>query len=103
MEAKIFDGDGVRVSVDLFAGSDGVSQNSRKWDSGFNFNPSFMEGIILDSYSKGKQNDLISSLSDENVGANENFWEFKDAFSESGSKHKSVSHFDLNFLFCIQC
>ncbi|XP_059439592.1 uncharacterized protein LOC132172158 isoform X1 [Corylus avellana] len=89
VEAKIFDGDGVSVSVDLFAGSDGVSQNSRKWDSGFNFNPSFMKDIVLDSYSKGKQSDLISSLSDEKVGANENFWEFKDAFSESGSKHKS--------------
>ncbi|XP_062143493.1 uncharacterized protein LOC133851183 isoform X3 [Alnus glutinosa] len=89
VEAKIFDGDGVGGSVDLFALSDGVSQNSREWDSGFNFNPSFMKGIIADSYSKGKQNDLISSLSYENVGANKNFWEFKDAFSESGSKHKS--------------
>jgi hypothetical protein len=62
-----------------------------------------MKDIVLDSYSKGKQSDFISSLYDEKVGASENFWEFKDAFSESGSIHKSVSHFDLNSLFCIQC
>lgn len=62
-----------------------------------------MKDIVLDSYSKGKQRNFISSLSDEKVGASENFWEFKDVFSESGSMHKSVSHFDLNSLFCIQC
>ena len=49
-----------------------------------------MNGIVLDSFSKSKQNDLISSLG-ENDGASGNFWEFKDAFSESGSQLKSVS------------
>jgi hypothetical protein len=60
-----------------------------------------VNGVISDPYSKSKQNDLVSSLVDENDGADENFWEFKDAFSESGSKHKSVSQFDLNSLFHI--
>ena len=60
-----------------------------------------MNGVISDPYTKSKQNDLVSSLVDENDGADENFWEFKDAFSESGSKYKSVSQFDLNSLFHI--
>lgn len=45
--------------------------------------------IILDSRAKGKQNDMMSSLVDENFGANENFGDFKGAHSESGSEHKS--------------
>lgn len=49
-----------------------------------------MNGIVLDSYSKSKKNDLISSPG-ENDGASGNFWEFKDAFLESGSQLKSVS------------
>ncbi|XP_041017283.1 uncharacterized protein LOC121259671 [Juglans microcarpa x Juglans regia] len=88
-EAQTFDGDGVVGPVDFFAVSDGISQNSSKGASGFNLNPSSMNGIILESYSKSEPNELVSSLVDENVGANENFCEFNDAFSESGLKHKS--------------
>lgn len=58
-----------------------------------------MNGIILNSYHKSKQNDLPSSPVDENVGASENFWEFENAFSESGMKHKSVSQFDFHSFF----
>lgn len=100
---QTFDGDGVIGPVDIFAESDGISQNSRKGASGFNLNPSSMNGIILESYSKSEQNELVSSLVDENVGAKENFCEFNDAFSESGLKHKSVSRFDLNSLCHTQC
>lgn len=62
-----------------------------------------MNGINLESYSKSEPNELVSSLVDENVGANENFCEFNDAFSESGLKHKSVSEFDLNSFCHTQC
>ncbi|KAM4119202.1 hypothetical protein ACJW30_03G041600 [Castanea mollissima] len=90
LDALSFDNNGFSGPIDLFAVSDGLSQKSGKWDSGFNFGPSSVNGIILDSYSKSKQNDLISSPG-ENDGASGNFWEFKDAFSESGSQLKSVS------------
>lgn len=83
--------------------SDGISQNSREGAFGFNFNPSSMNGIILESYSKSEQNELVSSLVDKNVGAHGNFCEYNDAFSESGLKHKPVSYFDLNSLCHTQC
>uniref|UniRef100_A0A2N9EVN7 Synergin gamma C-terminal domain-containing protein n=1 Tax=Fagus sylvatica TaxID=28930 RepID=A0A2N9EVN7_FAGSY len=89
VEALTFGSNGVGGPIDLFTVSNGLSQKSGKWDSGFNFSPSSVNGVISDPYSKSKQNDLVSSLVDENDGADENFWEFKDAFSESGSKHKS--------------
>ncbi|KAF3944434.1 hypothetical protein CMV_029092 [Castanea mollissima] len=90
LDTLSFDNNGFSGPIDLFAASDGLSQKSGKWDSGFNFGLSSVNGIVLDSYSKSKQNDLISSPG-ENDGASGNFWEFKDAFSESGSQLKSVS------------
>lgn len=53
------------------------------------------DDIIFGSYSKSKQNDLKSSPVDENDEFDENFGEFKDASSETGSKHEVLYHFDL--------
>ncbi|KAG6701467.1 hypothetical protein I3842_08G166300 [Carya illinoinensis] len=88
-EAQTFDGNGVVGRDDLFAVSDGISPSSRKWASGFTFNQSSMNGSVSDSYFTSNQNAFVSSLGDENIGGINNFWEFKDAFTESGLKHKS--------------
>ncbi|KAG7968560.1 hypothetical protein I3843_08G160300 [Carya illinoinensis] len=88
-EAQTFDGNGAVGRDDLFAVSDGISPSSRKWTSGFTFNQSSMNGSISDSYFTSNQNAFVSSLGDENIGGINNFWEFKDAFTESGLKHKS--------------
>lgn len=62
-----------------------------------------MNGSVSDSYFTSNQNAFVSSLGDENIGGINNFWEFKDAFTESGLKHKSVRQFDFNLLCHIQC
>lgn len=62
-----------------------------------------MNGSISGSYFTSNQNAFVSSMGDENVGGINNFWEYKDASAESGLKHKSVSHFDLNLLCHTQC
>ncbi|XP_041020761.1 uncharacterized protein LOC121262371 isoform X2 [Juglans microcarpa x Juglans regia] len=69
--------------------SDGISHQSAEWEVEFNFNPaSTQEDMISGSYSKSKQNGFNSSLIDENDESDDNFGEFKDAFSETGSKHE---------------
>lgn len=61
------------------------------------------DDIISGSYSKSKQNGLNSSPVDENDESGENFGEFRDALSETGSKHEVWCHFDfislIHFLF----
>jgi hypothetical protein len=53
------------------------------------------DDIISGSNSESKQNNLSSLPVDENDEYDENFGEFKDAFSETGSKHEVLCHFDL--------
>lgn len=53
-------------------------------------------GINFNSFSDSKQKDdnkngLTSMLVNGNVDNGENLWEFKDAFSETGSKDKMVN------------
>lgn len=81
----------------MLVASDGVSHKSGEWEVEFNFNPTSatQDDIIFGSYSKSKQNDLKSSPVDENDEFDENFGEFKDASSETGSKHEVLYHFDL--------
>lgn len=61
------------------------------------------DDIISGSYSKSKQNGLNFSPVDENNESGENFGEFRDAFSETGSKHEVWCNFDcislIHFLF----
>lgn len=64
---------------------------------GFNFNPTSVtkDDIISGSYSKSKQNGLNSSPVDANDESGENFEEFRDAFSETGSKHEVRFNYDF--------
>lgn len=76
--------------------SDGISLQSAGWEVGYNFNPtSTQEDMISGSYSKSKQNGFNSSLTDENDESDDDFGEFKDAFSETGSNHEVLYPFDL--------
>ncbi|RVW53282.1 hypothetical protein CK203_100507 [Vitis vinifera] len=75
-------------STDPFAVSNGLSYEPSKLDIGFDFKPTLAQNdIIADSNSTGKlidsENVLKPYLGDENVDPDENFGEFKDAFSET--------------------
>lgn len=77
---------------DFFAGSDWISHQSSKSNFAFPFIPNSgtKDGVISDSYSSSQKDDTAKGLScpPDNylVESDDNFWEFKDAFSESGSK-----------------
>ncbi|KAL5566100.1 hypothetical protein UlMin_029264 [Ulmus minor] len=74
--------------VDMLMPSNGVSNRNDEWNFVFDFNSSSVtqDDSLLDSNSESKKNDtnIASNFSPvvENVDPNQNFWEFKDAFSE---------------------
>ena len=83
-------GNGVHDPTNLFVASDGISQKSGEWDFGFEFNKSSVTQDVTNcnSYSSTKQkneNGLNATPINGHVNNGENFWEFKDAFSETGS------------------
>ncbi|KAM5561289.1 hypothetical protein ABKV19_022072 [Rosa sericea] len=90
LELHTLDGAGPRN--DFFAGSDWISHQSSESNFAFPFIPNSgnKDGVISDSYSSGKKDDIVTGLSfppdNDHVESEDNFWEFKDAFSESGSK-----------------
>lgn len=95
-------GNGVHGPGDLFLVSNGTSHKSGGWGFGLDFNSSPItkqDGFISGSFSKSKDNDtangMNSSVADKKVDSVEDFWEFKDAFPETGSQQKLVSQFDL--------
>lgn len=95
-------GNGMPGPGNLFLVSNGTSHRSGEWGFGFDFNSSPMtkeDGFISGSFSKSKDNDtangMYSSAADKKVDSVKDFWEFKDAFPETGSQHKLVSQFDL--------
>lgn len=80
-------------STDPFAVSNGLSYEPSKLDIGFDFKPTLAQNdTIADSNSTGKlidsENVLKPYLGDENVDPDENFGEFKDAFSETELKYE---------------
>ncbi|KAF5740070.1 hypothetical protein HS088_TW11G00134 [Tripterygium wilfordii] len=85
-------GTSTHAHTDLFAASDGTSYKSVEWDFGFNFKPisGTQNGDISNTYSNHKQIDTEiwsnPSPGDGTVGSDQNSWDFKDAFSEIGSK-----------------
>ncbi|KAM5561291.1 hypothetical protein ABKV19_022072 [Rosa sericea] len=94
LELHTLDGAGPRN--DFFAGSDWISHQSSESNFAFPFIPNSgnKDGVISDSYSSGKKDDIVTGLSfppdNDHVESEDNFWEFKDAFSESGSKLELV-------------
>lgn len=76
---------------DFFAGSNGDSHNSGESNFAFPLIPNSgtTSGVFSYSYSSGKKDDIAKELSsspnDTLVESDDNIWEFKDAFSESGS------------------
>ncbi|XP_050380759.1 uncharacterized protein LOC126797994 isoform X2 [Argentina anserina] len=91
LEWHVLDGAGAGPRNDFFSGSDWISHPSSESNFAFPFIPNSdtRDVVILDSYSNGKKDDIatgLSSTTDNNhVESDDNFWEFKDAFSESGS------------------
>ncbi|KAM1526001.1 hypothetical protein ACFX10_010391 [Malus domestica] len=80
-------GFGSRAHNDFFAAFHGDPHKSGE-NFAFPFIPtsSRKHGVISDSHSSGKKEDIEKDLSSSpDVGSDDNFWEFKDAFSESGS------------------
>lgn len=86
------DGVSARAHNEFFAGSDGISHESGENNFAFPFIPNSgtEDCIVSDSYSSGKKDDIAKGSScspaNDHVESDDNFWEFKDAFSESGSK-----------------
>lgn len=86
------DGVSARAHNEFFAGSDGISHKSGENNFAFPFIPNSgtEDCIVSDSYSSGKKDDIAKGSScspaNDHVESDDNFWEFKDAFSESGSK-----------------
>ncbi|KAL5783658.1 hypothetical protein ACOSP7_008687 [Xanthoceras sorbifolium] len=92
-EPKNSVGNGVQYPTNLFVPLDGISQKSGEWDFGFDFNKSAVTQDVINcnSYSSTNQkndneNGLNATPINGHVDNGENFWEFKDAFSETGSK-----------------
>lgn len=89
---------------DFFAGSDWISHQSSKSNFAFPFIPNSgtKDGVISDSYSSSQKDDTAKGLScpPDNylVESADNFWEFKDAFSESGSKLEVDDLVDLIYM-----
>lgn len=80
--------------------SNGTSNSSDEW--GFGFDSSHMtkqDGFIAGLFSKSWVNDTASGMPtsepDKKVDSVENFWEFQNAYPETGSKYKLVSQLDL--------
>lgn len=71
------------------------SHGNGEWGFSFDFNPSPVAqgNLLMETYSKSKQNSAQNVSNSSPVV--DNVWEFKDAFSETGSEHKPVSWFDL--------
>ncbi|CAN6715022.1 unnamed protein product [Malus baccata var. baccata] len=88
-------GFGSHAHNDFFAAFHGDPHKSGE-NFAFPFIPtsSRKHGVISDSHSSGKKEDIEKDLSSSpDVGSDDNFWEFKDAFSESGSniEHNEVT------------
>lgn len=87
-------GNGVVLPTYLVAASDGISEKSDKLNfSDFSKSSATSNGISLNSFSDSKQKDDNKNGSTSvpvngNVDNGENLWEFKDVFSETGSKDK---------------
>ncbi|KDO59500.1 hypothetical protein CISIN_1g048300mg [Citrus sinensis] len=87
-------GNDVVLPTDLFAASDGISEKSDELNFGdFSKSSATPNGINFNSFSDSKQKDdnkngLTSMLVNGNVDNGANLWEFKDTFSETGSKDK---------------
>ncbi|XP_004305005.1 PREDICTED: uncharacterized protein LOC101298347 [Fragaria vesca subsp. vesca] len=97
LELHTLDGVVAGPPNDFFSGSDWVSHPSSRSNFAFPFIPKSgtKDGVISDSYFNGKKDDIATELSgppDNNrVESDDNFWEFKDAFSESGSNLEGES------------
>ncbi|XP_031281329.1 uncharacterized protein LOC116139819, partial [Pistacia vera] len=85
---------GAQVPTDLFASSNGISQKSGQLDFGFDLSKSSVapDGISSSLSNSEQKNDNENGLNSASVIGNvengENLWEFKDAFSETGSKDR---------------
>lgn len=95
-------GSGMLGADDLSGASQHTSQKSTKWDFGFDFTPALAQDTTMSHpSSENEQNNTkkgLHSSPDDGVDADEESWEFKDAFSETGSKNKVMSLFIYLFL-----
>ncbi|KAJ6996059.1 hypothetical protein NC653_012826 [Populus alba x Populus x berolinensis] len=86
---------------DLSGASQQTSQKSTEWDFGFDFTPALAQDTTMSHpSSENEQNNTkkgLHSSPDDGVDADEESWEFKDAFSETGSKNKKSQRL-LKFL-----
>ncbi|KAL3591228.1 hypothetical protein D5086_009868 [Populus alba] len=85
-------GSGMLGAGDLSGASQQTSQKSTEWDFGFDFTPALAQDTTMSHpSSENEQNNTkkgLHSSPDDGVDADEESWEFKDAFSETGSKNK---------------
>ena len=87
--------------------SDDAPHRAGDSNSLFDFNPSFASSndLLWDAYSKSEKSDMEfgSNLSRvvEHGNSDENFWQFRDAFSDVQPEPKLVSYFHLVVLVII--
>ncbi|CAB4285297.1 unnamed protein product [Prunus armeniaca] len=97
LDVHSLDGVSARAHNEFFAGSDGISHKSGENNFAFPFIPNSCteDCIVSDSYSSDKKDDIAKGSScspaNDHVESDDNFWEFKDAFSESGSRLEGES------------
>ena len=93
---------GMLGAGDLSGASQQTSQKSTECNFGFDFTSALAQDTTMSHpYSENEQNNTrkgLHSSPDDGVDADEESWEFKDAFSETGSKNKVMSL----FIFAIQ-
>lgn len=81
------------ATIVFFTEPKGSFHSSGDWNSAFTFNPLSVTGggIISDSNTSGKKHDIagVTSSPDDNHDESDgNVWEFKDAITETGTKHE---------------
>uniref|UniRef100_A0A6N2L408 Synergin gamma C-terminal domain-containing protein n=1 Tax=Salix viminalis TaxID=40686 RepID=A0A6N2L408_SALVM len=83
---------GMLGAGNLSGASQQTSQKSTEWNFGFDFTSALAQDTTMSHpYSENEQNNTrkgLHSSPDDGVDADEESWEFKDAFSETGSKNK---------------
>lgn len=80
--------------TDLFAALKGHAQKSGDWDFTFTFNSGSVaqDGTMSDPYSSNKKDDIAKGVGffpdNKHDESDDDFGDFRDAFSETGSKHE---------------
>lgn len=92
LEGQALDGGGPHGPTNFFAASEGTFHKPQEWDVAFAFNSSPMagNGVVTYTHSSSNHTGKGARFSPDNRHgeSDDNFWEFSNAFSETGLKNE---------------